>query len=111
MVVEREGRAPGPSPGKGPGRDPWSKAEIIAVVIGTVASIIVVPLVIWLVTTLTELQVQVGVINTRLDSIDKTLVSMDGRMKQLEAWQLDHLKGHAARQARQMEDYDTTTGE
>lgn len=108
MDLEREGRVPRLEPGKAPSRDRWSKAEIIAVVIGTVASVVVIPLVVWLVATLTDLQVQVGVVNARLNSIDKTLVSMDDRLKKLEDWQLEHLKGHPMVH---VEGHETTTGE
>lgn len=108
MNGDRIGRSPRPRAGQTPPRDPWSKAEIIAVVIGTVASVIVVPLVIWLVTTLTELQVRVGVIDERLKSINTTLMSMDDRLGKLESWQINHLDGHPIGQ---LEDYDTATGE
>ena len=108
MNDNRTGREPRPRSGQTPPRDPWSKAEIIAVMIGTVASVIVVPLVIWLVTTLTDLQVRVGVIDERLKSINTTLISMDGRLGKLESWQINHLDGHPVGQT---EDHEAAIGE
>ncbi len=83
---------PNPTPPPSNGRrDPWSKSEIIAALIGAV----LVPLGGWIAFTLTTLQVEVGVINQRLDGIDGKLASIDKKLGELENWRLDHITDHA----------------